>query len=361
LTQNQAPLLGVIAFVSANTGWVHSANPPGLNPSAQDALSGDAFQRIEKQFQPAHYVLTPQSSEWKNTANTPYIDALRTLADTMRTLDRNPNDQPSKESARKAAEAANRAVDQIKDHFESGTSEVGAEVDRLLREPIAHCQRFLKDVDPAAGANQMLRSFCDQWKPVRNKFPFDSTNGKDRTSEDDLKKIFEPVKGSLWALKNQGLVILKSDGNWTNGPAATGITLSDTFLTFFKRMSNLSDNLFGAAHQMVTLEIVPENGETVEVRIGGGAGKGRLDWPGPKPETGVFVKVGSGSITYPGRLGLYELAIKADRTSKPGTIILRKGDFNNGGAAELEVKILSVTDYPALDKLECPASAAGKN
>ena len=322
LTQNQSPLLGVLAFVGDNTGNV----------------------QLAPQFRPVHYIVPPGSRDsWRNANNDLYFEKLRSLTNAMREVERRPTDQSARQAAQRAVDEANGAVNRLKDGFGNGTGEIGNEVERLLREPISYCGPFIQDEDPAVVAKQARQTLCSQWRPLQHKFPFDSKSA-DTASDEDVNKIFDPRRGSLWSFERQGLLVRK-EGKWIKGPAAANLTFEDPFLRFLNRVAEIYDFVFGEPKPNIKVLVTPLYGDTVEV-----------NFRDPELQGGVRVALETGTAKYPGRWGVYEMEAKADR-SKAGSVVLRdlKGNF--------EVKIKDLRISPALPKLgglDCPATVVAR-
>src|SRR5262249_19422876 len=234
LKDNSSPLLAALLMLSDNTTfptpqgglgqvaakavdnakkgvkWPFStakADPKQLPGAAAvtDALGGGQNEgNITSFFQPAHAVFEtspPNKEHWADGRNTPYLEALGELRQTLDTLKRDDRCDDSNAVAHEQAAAALRkaegALDALTRKFDNSDSHPA--VKAFLESPLQGASALL--VSSAPGETQKrtingaLGQMCSSYAKLQSKFPF-SPQGEDASLE-QVRKVFDPEGGLL--------------------------------------------------------------------------------------------------------------------------------------------------------------------
>ncbi len=224
LAGSESPLLQFLALVSRNTA-VDSAG-------------------IGAAFQPVHAVVPPDVKErYIVDANKAYIGALGALQGAVAQAAGAPAGGAEALQARTMEQtlAARQASQQIARGFnaEGAANAVGADVKRLLDEPMSRVERLLGDM-PRAAANARGASFCSEYERVRAKFPFTPASTVE-ASVDDVAAVFRPGSGALWRYYDESLKSALVPAGSRYVPASDGRRgVTPEFLAFFNRAANVS-------------------------------------------------------------------------------------------------------------------------
>jgi type VI secretion system protein ImpL len=246
LAGSESPLLQFFALASRNT--------------AVDSLSVGAA------FQPVHAVVPPSATERIIVeSNQAYVGALGALQGAVAQAASAPpgGAEQSQGRAREQTLAARQASQQIARGFniDGDANAVGADVKRLLDEPVSRVERLLGDL-PRAAANARGGSFCAEFDRVRAKFPF-TPSATTEATVDEVGAMFRPGSGALWRYYDESLksaIVLAGTRYVPATEGSRGVT--PQFLTFFNRAANVSRALWPQAGQDV-----PRFGFTVKVAV----------------------------------------------------------------------------------------------
>jgi len=228
IADNQSPLLQLLALASRNTDVDTSA--------------------VARAFQPVHQVTPPEVTDrLVSDANSAYISALMGL---QASLDQvataaGPARAQAVSQAAASADQAKQAVRELALGFsiEGEARRVGQAVRQLLESPITGAEALLGRL-PAADVNAAGASFCQPFRELAARYPFNPTATVE-ASIDDVVAVFQPGGSALWSFYDDVLrELLVRQGN--RYAAKVGATPQPTaaFVAFFNRAADISRAFF---------------------------------------------------------------------------------------------------------------------
>jgi len=228
LSSNESPLLQMLALASRNTD-VDSAV-------------------VAQTFQPVHTVMPPAVTDrYISDANAPYIASLANLQSALEQVGAamGPTRDAAMGQAVSGADRVRSEVRTLSQNFsiEGEASIVGTTVQTLLQSPIAGTESLLGAL-PAAEVNQAGAAFCQPFRTLATRYPFNA-QATSEASIDDVSALFQRGSSALWAFYDDALQgILVRQGN--RFASRVGATPQPTaqFVNFFNRAAELSEALY---------------------------------------------------------------------------------------------------------------------
>ncbi len=317
LTQPDAPLLHLIAWVSDNT----NIDLPGVP---------DAFRAVQAAVPPASPTYIPQQMQGYNTG----LINLQTAVD--RDVRKEPDADRAMRDSQEAARATTRGVAAAfppdpEAHLEARTL-------ALLLEPITN----LDNAGPSLAGD--ARQFCLAYSGVTNRFPFNPTAQAELTL-DELGGILRPKTGKLWAFYDSTLKNAMQCQNGTCTPKGNP-PLNPAFVNFISQLMRFSNALYGEsgtdpdmsytlrplASDRVSEFAITVNGETVRLKANQSHA---FKWPGQGTRGFTLtLKLGGADLPtgedYNGNWALFRFFADADRQPAPNTFlfVFRSGQQN---------------------------------
>jgi len=294
LTGPTSPLLELLYFIS------HNSDPAPVDVKAPFA----AVQAVEPPGPPdklpEKYILSP---------NKDYVEALGKLQTDMHALAQSPGAPDQTQlglagtDADGASQAATKVITSVPVDHQFDNQE---QVRRLLEEPIKNVEALLKR-GPIDIANAAGKGYCDAFKGVAGKYPFDPSSTQDLTM-DQLYAVLGPTSDALKKLKDDVKpFVLMVGSKYVQNPSAA-VKPSQTFLFFLNHVAALSDTLYPTGSLppkfSYTLKQLPSNLEGVEMKIGseklaGDGAQHTFVWTGVPEDVQVTTKSGDVLDSFP--------------------------------------------------------------
>jgi type VI secretion system protein ImpL len=174
------------------------------------------------------------------------------------------------------ATAAKVAARQVAQAFRiDPDAHVEAMVQKLMEDPITNVEALLRNLGPAE-LNGKGKTLCSVYRPVVNKFPFNSS-GTVQATIADVDSIFHKPDGALWKFYDENLQkLLPKQGSQYVAATVGGVTLTPGFVAFFNQAAAFGDSLYAGGtpdpHFTYTLKPVPSDGiQTVGLNLDGQA------------------------------------------------------------------------------------------
>jgi type VI secretion system protein ImpL len=230
LSDPQSPLLQLLALAAQNT----AVDPAGIGAA----------------FQPLHLVMPPKMKDkYIGESNQAYMNALVGLRGSVEQAASAPSGTADAlvSQTLDGARAARAAVGQLALTFrvEGEAAAVGTAVRQVMEEPITRVERLLGRL-PTAAVNSRGAAFCNAFRPLRLKYPFNPRAAAAATLA-EVAALFQPGTGALWRFHDEGLrnVLVKSGSQYV--PVAGGaVAPTSAFVAFFNRAAAVSDALWPA-------------------------------------------------------------------------------------------------------------------
>ena len=162
---------------------------------------------MSKIFQPVQAVVPPGSTDrFIAPSNQNYMTALVTIQTSLEAI----ANQPGAPTDAAAAQTVNNATQakvntrQMAQAFSiDADGHIETNVQKLLEDPITYLDAMLKSVD-AGELNAGGKSLCGGFRPVLNKYPFNSAATSEATLA-EVNALFHKPDGLLWTFFDQKL------------------------------------------------------------------------------------------------------------------------------------------------------------
>jgi type VI secretion system protein ImpL len=174
------------------------------------------------------------------------------------------NNDAGKNTTLTSATAAHGTARQVAQVFRPDPdAHMDATVLKLMEDPIVYVESLLRSLGPAQ-LNAAGRSFCGEYRAMFGKFPFNRASKTDATVE-DVNAIFKTPDGKFWKFYNDNLSkLLPKQGSDYVPATVDGVTLTPSFVAFFKKAANFGNSLYIGntpdPHFSYTLKSVPSDG-----------------------------------------------------------------------------------------------------
>ncbi len=317
LTQPDAPLLHLIAWVSDNT----NIDLPGVPES---------FRAVQAAVPPGSATYIPQQEQGYN----------RSLIDLQTAVDRNVRKEPDADRAMRDSQEAARATTRgVASAFPpDAEAHLEARTLALMLEPITN----LDNAGPSLAGDG--RQFCTAFNAITSRFPF-NPSAQAEVTLDELGSILRPKTGKLWTFYDS---TLKNALQCQNGTctAKGSPPLSPAFVSFISQLMKFSMALYGDAgtepDMSYSLRPLPSdrvsefaitvNGEVARLKANQSH---TFKWPGQGTRGFVLtLKLGGADFPtgeeYAGNWALFRFFADADRQPAPNTFlfVFRTGQQN---------------------------------
>ena len=255
LAGNESPLLQMLALTATHT--------------FVDTVEND----VGKAFQPVQVVTPAGARTYVNETNAGYMNALVGLQSALdeAASERGASASPAVAQALTHVNNAEAEVTRLAQAFEvqDDASEVGAAVQRLMRQAATNIQSRLRAYDQTL-VNEGGRSFCGQFSSVLSLYPFSAGARSDATL-DDVASLFAPQDGGLWGWYDATVrdLVVKQGSRFIPQPGAS-MQVTPQALDFLNRGSRISEALYppGQTEPNISFRIKPElNDQFDNVRI----------------------------------------------------------------------------------------------
>jgi type VI secretion system protein ImpL len=228
LSSNESPLLQMLALASRNT-------------DVDSAL-------VTPTFQPVHLVVPPDLTDrFISDANAPYIAALANLQSSLEQVSSasGPGRDAAMGMAISGADRVRAEVRTIAQNFsiDGEASIVGTAVQNLLQAPVAGTESLLGAL-PTAEVNQGGASFCQPFRQLSSRYPFNPQATTD-ASVDDVNALFQRGSSALWAFYDDVLQgLLARQGSRFAARVGASPQPTSQFVEFFNRAAEFSEAVY---------------------------------------------------------------------------------------------------------------------
>jgi type VI secretion system protein ImpL len=231
LTGNGTPLIGLL--------WLAAKNTAVDRPEVANV------------FLPVQTVVPSTGGPSVAPPNDGYIDRLSNLKKSVKVL----ADQPQGDikdvlqNASDAEDAVNKVTRFRADAARNADQAVaGKDVDRFLREPITFAENLVKALGPGE-LNAKGKAFCQPYRALTSKYPFNPNPSAPAASLADVDDIFKKPGGALWKLYNENLQKLLPLQGTQYVPAAGPAALNPAFVAFFNQAAAISEFFYAGGAQ----------------------------------------------------------------------------------------------------------------
>lgn len=229
LDSNASAMLEFFSLVSVNTGVTAS--------------------EISIAFQAPQTVVSPSSTDTRliGSSNQAYIQSLQALEGAVKNLTLNTtsaNDPSAAAPVTQAAVTAEQATENLRNSF---VPDLARGVDKasfaLLEAPIESVKNLASRA-PATAAGAAAKNFCNQIKPLLDKFPFNPQASTEASTE-EVAQVFSPGQGSFAQFYNTSLraLITQQGAQYVAAPGSA-IRINPAFITFLDNAQTISSALF---------------------------------------------------------------------------------------------------------------------
>jgi type VI secretion system protein ImpL len=365
LSGSGSPLLGLIKFTADNTYFPPKAPqtsglPVDKLPVLQSlkkkgddeadrvkSLDRPEFSTIDvmRVFQPAHAVAQPEAPVLVNERNRRYVDALRTLEQSIDRYVRAPDNEKASagQQAQDAIAQATTAQRGLTDGFNKDTEGIDGRLGELLEQPIRFARKVI--VDPGRLVSDKREAeraaFCKAISSTLGKYPFNPAATSEATLS-EVANVFAPLTGSVWKYQQQSLgeLTARTGSRWDQRPDVQKPLVTPGVLAFLNRAQQLTDVFFPAGSQQprlqYTLRPVPKQDVGIRLEIDGVVLNSKesslqkaFEWPareGAAPGAiASQIQIGGGSSgfgKYSGLWGVFRLFQYADDRALNAAVVV---------------------------------------
>jgi type VI secretion system protein ImpL len=332
LSSNRSPLLALVALTANQTHFQNQGSiavkavegfidkvgkAAGIAKDKQPVpeLTGTPAE-ITQFFQPAHWVVPPDSELLVNERNSAYMDALAGLRAAMQAI-ANSKDEASRQAANLAAapayETGLNAVREISRGFK--TNGLDQVIQRLLEHPIRQTRRFI-DADPigplADKINGGLNQLCKSSGSTFDRYPFRRSSAQD-ASLPEFSAWFAPLTGHLWKFQSGSLAeyTVLENSVWKQKDPAQKLQVTPEMVAFLNRAQAIVETFYRTGPQpQFTYVLRPQldssfKSSTVELEVDGQLHQWTtvfqraFNWPpAPGTDPGVVARIRTNGVAY---------------------------------------------------------------
>jgi type VI protein secretion system component VasK len=284
-------------------------------------------------------VTPPDSPTLVDEKNTPYVEALRQLRNSLQEMAESNNAEPASATARANVQKALETAQKLADGFRlADVAGLNTTVKRLLDEPIKHAEAVIpkppsveKDIAAA------LAKMGGRLRPLLTKYPFKRTTNAEDVSLADFNAAFAPDTGAVWVFaKALGPAVKKEQSQWIMADPAAKPQVSPAVLEFLNKAERITRAFYtdGATSAHLNYSLLPKQdpaGRRVLLEIDGqshewnGFIRKAFTWPSTGAEKGGRLRLlypGSSVpvSSYGGVWGIFRIMDSGDFGESDGTI-----------------------------------------